>query len=242
MTAVTIVQLYPEQLGVTGDSGNVLALQVRLQRAGVPVQVLRHRIGDALPEAADVVVIGNGPLSAMRVVADDLSANAATLQAWVEADVPLLAVGGGMELLGETVSTEGADLAGIGIFPIATVRNSSRRVGYLTVTTTVGDIVGFEDHSSHTERGEAPAFGTVSAGITGSRGQGDGVRVREAIGTRVQGPVLPLNPELSDSLLAAALRRRGETWKPEASAELDRLARNARGVILRHIDHVFSSI
>jgi CobQ-like glutamine amidotransferase family enzyme len=243
MTEVTILQLYPEELGVTGDSGNVLALQVRLERASVPVTVLRHRIGESLPDVADLIVIGNGPLSAMRVVLDDLHSNAAVLSAWVDQDVPLLAVGGGMELLGETISTQGADIPGIGIFPITSVRDVARRVGYVTVTTTMGPIIGFEDHSSHTERRDAPAFGTVSAGVTGSRGHGDGVRVREAIGTRVQGPVLPLNPLLSDSLLTAALKRRGESWAPDdTSAALDRLAGNARDVILRHIGHVFSSI
>lgn len=242
--AFTILQLYPAELGVTGDSGNVLALQVRLERAGVPVQVVRHHVGDTLPAEVDAIVIGNGPLSAMRVVLDDLHANAPALRAWVDQDVPLLAVGAGMELLGETITAPDAErIEGIGIFPITTARGGDRRVGYLTVSTTVGDVVGFEDHSTRTDRREASAFGTVSAGVTGSRGLGDGIRVREAIGTRVQGPVLPLNPVLTDSLLAAALRRRGSTWAPgQVTESLDTLAANARAVILRHIDHAFSSI
>ncbi len=95
MTSVTIVQLYPDELGVAGDRGNVLALRERLTRAGVAVTVLEHNVGDTLPSAADLVVVGNGPLSAMRNVYDDLLANAAALTEWVTAGVPLFAYGSG---------------------------------------------------------------------------------------------------------------------------------------------------
>jgi CobQ-like glutamine amidotransferase family enzyme len=242
---VVIAQLYPDELGVTGDSGNVLAIATRLERAGASVSVVHHRVGDDLVARPDIVVIGNGPLSAVRSVIDDLRAIGPELTEWVASGLPLLAVGAGMEALGEQIVTpEGETLDGIGLFPVSTDRAGARHAGYLVVDSSVGRIVGFEDHRTVTTRrdGAAP-FGRVTSGVTGTAGFEDGVRVSNAIGTRVQGPVLPLNPVLTDFLIARALERRGLDWSASsAHAELDRLAEEARGVILANIDHVFSTI
>jgi len=242
---LVIVQLYPDEMGVTGDSGNVLALTTRLERAGATVTVVHHRVGDILGDRPDIVVLGNGPLSAVRSVIEDLRLIAPRLSEWVASGLPLLAVGAGMEALGERiVAPDGEAIDGVGIFPVTTDRAGARHAGYLVVESSVGRIVGFEDHRTVTTRrdGAAP-FGRVTAGVTGTAGFEDGVRVSNAIGTRVQGPVLPLNPILTDFLIARALERRGLEWSTSAAhAELDRLAEEARGVILANIDHVFSTI
>lgn len=245
MSAVTIVQLYPDELGVAGDSGNVLALRVRLERAGVPVQVVHHHRGDVLPDRADIVVIGNGPLSAMRNVHSDLMSNAERIRSWVADGVPLLAVGAGMEMLGRSIEVPGEPgMPGAGVFPLVTTRSGGRHAGYVDIVTPTGQIVGFEDHRTTTALDQgAEAFGTVSRAVTGSQGKTDGVRVNAAIGTRVQGPLLPLNPRLTDEFIAVASKRAGFSYAPGAAhAELDRLAVEARGVILANIDHVFSTI
>jgi CobQ-like glutamine amidotransferase family enzyme len=70
MTALTIVQLYPDELGVAGDRGNVMALTARLEHAGHSVTVVAHEVGSELPADVDLVVVGNGPLSAMRNILD----------------------------------------------------------------------------------------------------------------------------------------------------------------------------
>jgi CobQ-like glutamine amidotransferase family enzyme len=240
-----ILQLYPDELGVTGDSGNVLAIATRVRRAGATATIRHHRIGDATPERPDVVVIGNGPLSAVRSVLEDARRLGPALGDWVAAGVPLLAVGAGMELLGQRILTpERESIDGLGIFPITTDRAGSRHAGYLVVESPVGPIVGFEDHRTSTTRTDgAVAFGQVTAGVTGTAGSADGIRVANAIGTRVQGPVLPLNPALTDFLIARALERRRLDWSASsAHEELDRLASEARAVILANIDHVFSTI
>lgn len=248
MTAATdsfvIVQLYPDELGVTGDSGNVLALATRLTRSGATVKIVKHRRGDVLPTRPDIVIIGNGPLSAVRTVLGDLASNAAIINEWVNSGVPLLAVGAGMEALGTSITTEsGEHIAGISVLPITTTKSGVRRVGYVVESSPVGELVGFEDHSSTTVRDGAPAFGEVVRGVQSLLGGSDGVVVNNAIGTRIQGPVLPLNPVLADHLIGIAATRRGLEWAHnENLAELDGLAAQARAVIVKNIDHDFSSI
>ena len=76
MTAdrLTILHVYPRQMGVSGDRGNVVALIRRAAAAG-PRDPGRSstRPATSCPTAADVVVIGNGPLSAMRSLGRDVT-------------------------------------------------------------------------------------------------------------------------------------------------------------------------
>lgn len=245
-----IAQLYPVELGVTGDVGNVRALQARWERSGdgrtaehVPVGR-----GDALPDDVDLVIVGNGPLSAMRLVIDDLRGRTDGLTALVVAGTPLVAVGGGAELLSRGVtSTDGEALEGVGLFDFRVARTGTRRVGYVVADTEHGKLVGFEDHASEwTLGGDVEVYGMLAAG-SGSfpRGAGRGETVRRgaAYASNVQGPVLPLNPQLTNALLAIAARRRGWSFAPGmGAAELDRLADGAREAILSRAGKVFNSI
>lgn len=236
-----IVQLYPDELGVTGDRGNVLALSTRLTLAGAEVTVVSHRRGDTLASDPDLVVIGNGPLSAVRTILDDLRSNAETIAGWVRSGVPVLAVGAGMEVLGtDIVLPDGETIAGVGAFPLSTTRGAARRMGYVVVDTSIGTMTGFEDHSCTTTLVDSQPFGTVSRGIPSLMGGNDGIILGNSVGTRIQGPVLPLNPALTDHLIRLAAERRDLAWAPlPAHAELDRLASESRAVMQQQVEHDF---
>lgn len=230
---IRIVQLYPDALGVTGDRGNVQVLRRRAELAGLPVDVAAVGVGDDLPQA-DIIVIGNGPLSAMRGVVDDLGRHADALRAHVAADGALLAIGGGAELLGRDITLVDDDsITGLGVLPFRTQRRQERRVGYLVADAEHGRLAGFEDHSSvwHLEDGTAPYARVVEGKGTvelsdGTRGEG--VRVSSAYALRVQGPLLPLNPAMADALLGSA----DPAYAPgEAHRQLDEYAGQARAAI-----------
>lgn len=239
MTTLTIVQLYPDLLGVTGDRGNVAVLQSRLASPGITAGVVTVQAGEPLPDEIDIVVIGNGPLSAMRRVADDLAAKAEPLRAHVESDGVLFAVGGGAELLSAGVQTlDGDDVPGIGLLPFRVRRTRQRRVGYIVADTEDGQLIGFEDHASTWDLDSGVgAYGRVTAGkgsIGGEELGGESVRVANAFATNVQGPALPLNPQLADAVLSAACARRGIDYAAgESVARADTLAEAARSDIRR---------
>lgn len=243
-----IAQLYPDELGITGDRGNVLALQARWERAGGVIEHVLVARGEAIPGDADVVVIGNGPLSAMRLVLPDLREKAAELEALVAAGTPLLAVGGGAELLGDGVETlDGEKLDGVGVFPIRVRRVRERRVGYVVADASHGRLVGFEDHASEWVLADgAVPYGIVTAGkgsFAHGQGRGEGVTRGNAYATNVQGPALPLNPQLTDALLVAAAARRGGDYRTgDAHAGIDRLAAGARDAIVTRAGKVFNSM
>ncbi|WIE55990.1 glutamine amidotransferase [Curtobacterium sp. MCBD17_003] len=255
MTAdrLTILHLYPRQMGVSGDRGNVTALVARADAAGIPTEVVRHDVGDSLPTDADVVVVGNGPLSAMRSLGGDPARLAPFLQDAVAAGVPLVAVGGGYDLATrEVVPTEGKPVTGLGVFDARAVRGAERRVNYflLDVRATLpgGDqrVAGFEDHATRIENIDPTAvFADVVSGGGNQDGTGtDGSATAAAFGTHTQGPLLPLNPHLTDAVLAAATGRLGREYAPDPArtAAVDRYAREARAVITRYVDKAFKRI
>lgn len=246
---IRIVQLYPAQLGVTGDRGNARAVAVRLRRAGLDAVIIEVGVGEPLPADPDIVILGNGPLSAMRAVADDLRARRDALGDFVSAGGALLTVGGSAELLGSGIDLlDGSSLDGLGLFPFRVARTRERKVGYIIVDTDAGRIVGFEDHASEwTPAPEAQVFGAVAEGrgsFDRDGRRGEIVRVGNAFATNVQGPALPLNPLWSDLLIAAAAARRGLTVEPAATAgALDEYAASARATIERLIhEKKFSTI
>lgn len=244
-TTVTLLQLYPNELGVAGDRGNVMALTARMERAGITVTVVRHEAGDEIPVAPDLVVVGSGPVSAIRNIYPDLVANSAALNTLAAARVPFFAYGAGAEILAGSVRLiDGSVLDGLGIFPFNTVRIEQHRVGYTLVESSVGQLAGFEDNASqwHLDAGATP-LGSVSAGNGNSDGKHEGVRVGDSIATQIGGPVLPLNPALTDSVIHAVARRKGFDYTVVAAhAQLDHFAAKAREVIVDNVKHVFSRI
>ncbi len=240
MTGLTILHLYPHELGINGDRGNVTVLARRAGWRGVEANVVGHSPGSGDLPDADVVVVGSGPLSAMRSVHADLLQHASRLRDLVSGGAALLAVSGGMHLLGTEIELEdGSVLEGAGVLPVRTVLSAKRSVGDLVVETAAGTIVGYENHGSLvTLQGGAKPLGTVRSGFgNGGSGGGEGVRVGSAVGTHLGGPVLALNPALADELLTAALARRGGALGATADESLGRIdewARLARETVAAH--------
>jgi len=239
MTAVRIVQLYPELLGVTGDRGNVDVLAARARFSGWDADVVGVAVGERGPDEADVIVIGNGPLSALRAVRDDLATRRGWLEAQRAAGATIFAVGGGAELLSEGIDLlDGTSIDGLGLVPARVTRTRTRRVGYVVADASDGRLVGFEDHASEwtvTSRAEdGIRYGTVIAGNGSLRGGGETILVDGIYATNVQGPVLPLNPQLADAILRRAAARRGGAYTvgPEHE-QVDAHARAARAEIER---------
>ena len=255
MSELTIVQLYPDELGVAGDRGNVMALSARLSHAGHSVTVIAHEVGSELPTDVDLVIVGNGPLSAMRNIHVDLLANGDRLRTLRANGVAVFAYGSGAELLGHSIAlADGTSLEGLAVLPFRSTRISTRAVGYVIVDSPFGQVVGFEDNASRwTLDAGAKPLGRLSAGSGNGEGSVEGVldigtigTVAEgtvAIGTQVGGPALPLNPLLTDAIIASIGKRRGFTVSnSERDEKLEYYATRARDVIVAHAKHVFSRI
>jgi len=225
---IVIVHLYPRELGINGDVGNVMALEQRATWRGASVRVHNHDVGGELPEVAHVVHIGSGPRSGQELVLDDLSHIAATLREWSAQSVPFLAIAGGWQLLGhELVDADGVRHPGAGVFNSTALLTSHRAVGEVAAQSELGELAGFENHGSVTTLAEdAVPLARTQRGHGNAAGSGpdadaaEGIIAGSRIGTNLHGPFLPMNPVWADWLLERAAALAGVALGDDATGQL----------------------
>jgi len=225
--ALRLGHLYPDQLNMYGDRGNILTFARRCQWRGVPLTVVPLELGERVdPAAYDLLFIGGGQDKEQEEVARDLAeVKAEGLRAAVEADMPVLTVCGGYQLLQRFYRpAEGPELPGIGIFDAWTIHRGkkvARCIGNVAITWGEGTLVGFENHGGRTYLGPgATPLGRVLSGHgNNSEDKGEGCVYRNTYGTYIHGSLLPKNPHFADHILRLAMAR---SHGPEAAAIFDR--------------------
>ncbi|HEY7984238.1 MAG TPA: hypothetical protein VID73_08720 [Ktedonobacterales bacterium] len=239
---LTLGHLYPDQLNIYGDRGNIITLRQRCAWRGIALDVVPLELGVALePEAYDLLFIGGGQDKEQTEVARDLRERKAEgLRAAVEADMPVLAVCGGYQLLARAYKpAEGETLYGAGIFDAETIHRGKqvpRCVGNIAIRWEGATIVGFENHGGRTYLGPgARPLGPVLVGHgNNSEDHQEGAVYRNTYGTYIHGSLLPKNPHVADHLLGLALRRRYGAAATLAPLE-DALEWQAHDAVLRRL-------
>lgn len=209
---ITILQLYPRDMNIYGDHGNLLVLKRRLQWYGYEPIVIEYNVGDTLPKTVDIVIGGGGQDSGQEIIHADLLKIGPQLKKWADEDVPMLMVCGLYQLFGKFFKTsKEKTLEGIGILDIETYGTNERLIGNIvTATEEFGEIVGYENHSGQTFLGEdVKAFArTLKGAGNNSKDANEGARYKNVIGTYLHGSILPKNPKLADFLIRTAATKR----------------------------------
>lgn len=232
---LNILQLYPRDMNIYGDWGNVLTILRRAQWHGYTPKLLEYNPGDAFPEHVDIIVGGGGQDAGQDKIQDDLLTIGPKLHELAEADTPMLVICGLYQLFGKFFKTkDGHVIKGIGLLDIETHGGPERMIGNIvTKSEEFGDIIGYENHSGQTflSAGVQP-LGKVIRGA-GNNGQDDyeGARSRHIIGSYLHGSLLPKNPSLADWLIEKAATKKFGEFTP--SVIDDRFAKMAREVALR---------
>ncbi len=214
--SLTLGHLYPDQLNVYGDRGNVLTLRQRCRWRGIELRVVPIGMREVLdPRDYDLLFIGGGQDKEQAEITRDLiEVKGAALREAVDSGLPVLAVCGGYQLLARSYRpAEGQELEGIGIFDAWTVHKGKqvpRCVGNVALEWNRTTLVGFENHGGRTYLGpNAQPLGRVLAGHgNNSEDHTEGCVVRHTYGTYLHGSLLPKNPHFADHLLGIALERR----------------------------------
>ncbi len=206
---ITVLQLYPKDMNIYGDYGNLLVIQRRLEWYGYEPNIIHYNVGDTFPEDVDIIIGGGGQDSGQEVIHQDLINIGPKLKVLAEKDVPMLLVCGLYQLFGNFFKTiDGKTLTGIGVLDIETHGTHERLIGnIITNNEDFGDIIGYENHSGQTYLGKhVQPFATVIKGAGNNAKDGhEGARYKNVIGTYLHGSILPKNPLLADFLIHTAV-------------------------------------
>jgi hypothetical protein len=213
-----LLALYPEQMNIYADRGNIIFLRRRCEWRGIGFSYAAAGPGDSFdPGAHDLLYVGGGQDRDQRAVARDMaSTKRDALAAAVEDGAALLAVCGGYQLLGHSYQLGEERLPGLGLADLETVRESGPRlIGNVAIEVELDadgprTLAGFENHGGRTYLGpDARPLGRVLSGFGNNGKDGlEGVVRANMIGTYLHGPLLPKNAWLADRLIALALARR----------------------------------
>ncbi len=209
-----IYHMYPDLLNLYGDLGNVTCLRQRCEWRGIKAEVVEFNIANEAPlEDGDLFVIGGGSDRSQKIVYSHLLKYSNQMGELIEDGVPVLAVCGGYQLLGEKyIDAKGNDLPGLGIFDYHTRSEEGRMIGNIIIRNSLGlepeTLVGFENHGGCTYH-DYQALGKVVVGYgNNGKDQKEGMIYQNCIGTYLHGPLLPKNPQLADHLILEALKRK----------------------------------
>lgn len=214
---VTIVYLYPAEMNIYGDWGNVLTLCRRLQWHGYEPKIRQHSPGKPFPKDGDIFVGGGGQDSGQFKVAEDLVKNQRVIQAYADRGTPMLLVCGMYQLFGRSFQAANDQIMqGIGVFAAETYAGSKRMIGNIVIQTPFGEIAGYENHGGKTMLDSSQAeFGKVKkgAGNNGSDGT-EGAVYKNVFGTYLHGSLLPKNPVFADALIEKAITIKFGEFEP----------------------------
>lgn len=213
---ITILQLYPRDMNIYGDHGNLQVLVRRLEWYGYHPKVIAYNVGDKLPREVDIIIGGGGQDSGQTKIHADLLKIGPTLKKWADDGTPMLMVCGLYQLFGHFFRTlNNVTLEGIGVLDVKTYGTNERLIGNIITNSDVfGDIIGYENHSGQTFIGDkAKPFATVIKGAGNNSKDGhEGAIYKNVIGTYLHGALLPKNPAVADFLIKTAVKRKYEVF------------------------------
>ena len=227
---VTIYHLYPNNMNLYGDLGNIIALEKRCQWRGIETEIVNVHVGDNVDfSKADFLFMGGGQDTGQRIVVADLQLKGQAIREQIQGGLPALLICGGFQLFGHYFKTANrTEIKGISVFDAYTVAGNKRLIGNVVTDIThnlaewkteygtdvtehgITTLTGFENHSgqTHLNPGLLP-FGYIIEGYgNDANKQYEGARYKNAYGTYLHGSLLPKNPHLTDHFIMAAIARR----------------------------------
>src|SRR5213592_314852 len=137
-----LLALYPEQMNIYADRGNILFLRRRCEWRGIGFSYAAAGPGESMdPAAHDLIYVGGGQDRDQRIVAEDmLATKRRALVEAVEGGAVVLAVCGGYQLLGHGYQLGDERIPGLGLADLETLREPGPRlIGNIEIEVDLGD-------------------------------------------------------------------------------------------------------
>ncbi len=209
---IQIAHLYPENLNLYGDKGNIASLVYRLGKRNIDCDVIKYALNDEIDfENTDIMFIGGGTDKDREPVLNALMKNKEKIKAYASDGGVILACCTGFELLGNHIEADNKRYEALGILDMHTLYKDKRQIGNIVIKSDItgGLIAGFENHSAQVQLGDVRPFGRVVSGYGNDGKSGfEGAVYKNVLATFLHGPLLPKNPQLADYIIKKALEKK----------------------------------
>ncbi len=194
--SLSICHLFPDILTLTGDTGNVKAIEYRCKKRGIKTETTQI-FSNEKPDFSsfDIVIIGGGSDYDTKMLLKNTLLKE-SLISFVESDGVVLAVSSGFKMF-SAFSLIDAEFKG-------EKKISGDAVLKLDLDGEEAIVSGFLSQTGEVVLGKASPLGKVIMGF----GETEGVRYKNAFLTNLSGPILPAAPELSDYMIKKAIKRK----------------------------------
>ncbi len=227
---LTILQLYPRDMNIYGDYGNLLVLKRRAEWHGYETEAIGYNPGDTFPQNVDIIIGGGGQDSGQDKIQADLIKIGPDLNGLANDGVPMLVICGLYQLFGRFFKTQdGHVIKGIELLDIETIAGPERLIGnIITHSEDFGEIIGYENHSGQTflGKGVRPLGAVMRGAGNNGKDESEGARYNNVIGSYMHGSLLPKNPMIADWMIEQAATSKFGDFKPAVID--DRFAKLAR--------------
>ena len=205
--------LYPELGNLFGDGANMRYLRKCIPEAEyieTPLNAEPAFAGDG-----DVRFVYCGPMTerGQRMALPALRTYARAMEERIEDGCCFLFTGNSLELVGNSIQTEDDTLTGLGLFDLQARQDLNKRYnGFFLGKCEDLEITAFNSRFSHCHPGsEVKGFASVKRGVGLEEGcPYEGIRRKNFLGTYLLGPLLVLNPLLTQKLLTTLSAERTE--------------------------------
>lgn len=230
---IKLIHLYPEQMNIYGDMGNVLTLQNRCKWRDIDFEVIPFDFDSKELPDGDIYFMGGGQDNDMYKVFEDFAKNKKAIKKAVESNKVFLLICGGLQLFGNYfLDASGRKIEGLGILPLSTKApgnkladrclgnlatklspSVSQRIAKFYPTGASEYIIGFENHGGQTyfDSNEIDFIGNVLFGKgNNSKELIEGATMNNIFASYSHGSLLPKNPHFADLLIGLALESKYE--------------------------------
>jgi CobQ-like glutamine amidotransferase family enzyme len=238
MTGLVIATLFPGSTVAAGDEANMTALARRARARGLEPRTVVVNLPQQMVDA-DVYLLGGTGRTGTAALVDQLHRAGLTARLRSSGAV-VFAVDAGMDALARSFTdTDGSARDGLGLLGITTT--PVRPITHTVVSGPVASLglpamVGWISTDVHTVRdAQTPPLSEIEAGAPATH-RFDGAITDQVVATRLHGPVLALNPQLADLILARAVGEDALGWAriPDPATERARDQRIAEVRATRH--------
>ena len=207
MKKFVIEVLYPEYNNLYGDRGNAEYLKKKLTLAGYDVEIIETSLFDEpkfTNENVDILLLGPCQEKHQLIEIETLKKYRESIENRIENGGVILATGNAFEIFGDYIEdAKGEKHDCLKFFPYYAKQFSRLRYNDCSVGEFDGmQITGFKNLLSHSF-GENPCpFLTMKTGAGMNKDcKMEGVHKNNLFATYHTGPILPLNPQLTDYLI-----------------------------------------